>query len=97
VAAAPPGGGGGGGTPVLHCSAGIGRTGTFIAVDVLLRRVDAWFREGGPTKEEVEAALDVPQLVHSMRQQRGGMVQTLEQYVFLYQAALDELEERQSL
>ncbi|GBF94107.1 hypothetical protein Rsub_07094 [Raphidocelis subcapitata] len=95
VASAAPGGGGAG-TPVLHCSAGIGRTGTFIAVDVLLRRIDAWFREGGPTKDEVEAALDVPRLVHSLRQQRGGMVQTLEQYVFLYQAALDELEERQA-
>ncbi len=82
--------------PVLHCSAGIGRTGTFIAVDVLLRRVDAWFREGGPTKDEVEAALDVPLLVHSLRQQRGGMVQTLDQYCFLYKAALDELEERQA-
>ena len=99
-------GGGGGGakaagaaaaaTPVLHCSAGIGRTGTFIAVDVLLRRIDAWFRAGGPTKDEVEAALDVPLLVHSLRQQRGGMVQTLEQYAFLYRAALDELEARQA-
>jgi protein tyrosine phosphatase len=90
------GGGGGAGVPVLHCSAGIGRTGTFIAVDVILRRIDAWFREGGPTKDEVEAALDLPLLVHSLRQQRGGMVQTLEQYCFLYRAALDELEERQA-
>jgi protein tyrosine phosphatase len=89
------GSGSGAGAPVLHCSAGIGRTGTFIAVDVILRRVGAWFREGGPTKDEVEAALDLPLLVHSLRQQRGGMVQTLEQYCFLYRAALDELEERQ--
>lgn len=83
------------GVPVLHCSAGIGRTGTFIAVDVILRRVDSWFRPGGPSKDEVEAALDVPLLVHSLRQQRGGMVQTLEQYCFVYKAALDELDERQ--
>lgn len=83
------------GTPVLHCSAGIGRTGTFIAVDVILRRIDAWFRAGGPTKEEVEEALDMPRLVHSLRQQRFGMVQTLEQYCFVYKATLDELEERQ--
>ncbi|KAI8476161.1 MAG: protein-tyrosine phosphatase-like protein [Monoraphidium minutum] len=89
-------GGGAAGPPVLHCSAGIGRTGTFIAVDVILRRVDSWFRPGGPSKNEVEAALDVPLLVHSLRQQRGGMVQTLEQYCFVYRAALDELEERQA-
>ncbi|KAF6254095.1 protein-tyrosine phosphatase-like protein [Scenedesmus sp. NREL 46B-D3] len=86
------------GAPVLvHCSAGIGRTGTFCAVDILLQRLDAWpcCRDGaGPDRGEVEAALNLPALVHELRQQRMGMVQTLEQYAFVYQAILDDLQAR---
>eukprot|EP00882_Tetradesmus_deserticola_P029984 GHRQ01033630.1.p2 GENE.GHRQ01033630.1~~GHRQ01033630.1.p2 ORF type:complete len:128 (+),score=32.08 GHRQ01033630.1:339-722(+) len=61
---------------------GIGRTGTFCAVDILLQRLDAWpsCRAGaGPDRGEVESALNLPVLVHELRQQRMGMVQTQEQ------------------
>jgi hypothetical protein len=61
---------------------GIGRTGTFCAIDILLQRLDAWpsCQEGsGPDRAEVEAALNLPALVHELRRQRMGMVQTLEQ------------------
>jgi protein tyrosine phosphatase len=65
------------------CAAqGIGRTGTFCAIDILLQRLDAWpsCQDGaGPDRGEVEAALNLPALVHELRRQRMGMVQTLEQ------------------
>ncbi|KAG2485927.1 hypothetical protein HYH03_015371 [Edaphochlamys debaryana] len=83
---------------VVHCSAGIGRTGTFCAIDILRRRLGvleqrAAERPGSVSAAEVQAALDLPELVHSLRRQRGGMVQTLEQYAFCYQAVAEELAE----
>lgn len=86
------------GNPVLvHCSAGIGRTGTFCAADILLQRLDSWQSccDGeGLDKNEVEAALNIPNLVHELRRQRMGMVQTLEQYAFIYKAIVDDLAAR---
>ncbi|XP_037758526.2 receptor-type tyrosine-protein phosphatase T isoform X2 [Chelonia mydas] len=66
--------------PVLvHCSAGIGRTGTFIALDVLLKMARA------------EGSVDVFRCVQRLREQRVGMVQTKEQYTFLYEVLLEGL------
>ncbi|NWQ77392.1 PTPRE phosphatase, partial [Columbina picui] len=61
----------------VHCSAGAGRTGTFIALSNILERVKA------------EGLLDVFQAVKSLRLQRPHMVQTLEQYEFCYRVVQD--------
>ncbi|NWH39981.1 PTPRE phosphatase, partial [Chloropsis hardwickii] len=61
----------------FHCSAGAGRTGTFIALSNILERVKA------------EGLLDVFQAVKSLRLQRPHMVQTLEQYEFCYRVVQD--------
>ncbi|BHF65493.1 Tyrosine-protein phosphatase non-receptor type 9 [Sparganum proliferum] len=62
---------------VVHCSAGIGRTGTFIALDVC-------------TKQLLELArVNVPLTVSRIRSQRFGSVQVSAQYVFVYRAILD--------
>ena len=49
---------------VTHCSAGVGRTGTYIAVDMLTQQLD----KDGPVA--------VQEVVCKMRAQRGSMVQT---------------------
>ncbi|XP_048748561.2 receptor-type tyrosine-protein phosphatase mu-like isoform X3 [Ostrea edulis] len=65
---------------LVHCSAGVGRTGTFIALDTLL--------EEGRKSGEV----NVLEFVKSMREDRMTMVQTVEQYIFLHKALLDGLQ-----
>ncbi|XP_015202502.1 receptor-type tyrosine-protein phosphatase epsilon isoform X2 [Lepisosteus oculatus] len=62
---------------IVHCSAGAGRTGTFIALSNILERVKA------------EGLLDVFQTVKSLRMQRPHMVQTMEQYDFCYRVVQD--------
>ncbi|XP_065936977.1 receptor-type tyrosine-protein phosphatase kappa isoform X1 [Magallana gigas] len=62
---------------VVHCSAGIGRTGTFIALDYLLE-------EGA-----AEQMIDVKGYVTSLRHQRGKSIQTYEQYIFLHDAVVE--------
>ncbi|XP_052762248.1 receptor-type tyrosine-protein phosphatase S-like [Mya arenaria] len=67
------------GPTVVHCSAGVGRTGTYIALDIL-------------TKEgEAEKAIDISGCVHKMRQNRPNMVQTIGQYQFLHTAVVYSL------
>ncbi|XP_078269765.1 receptor-type tyrosine-protein phosphatase epsilon isoform X1 [Rhinoraja longicauda] len=65
---------------IVHCSAGAGRTGTFIALSNILERVKA------------EGLLDVFQTVKSLRMQRPHMVQTMEQYDFCYKVVQDFLD-----
>lgn len=79
---------------VVHCSAGVGRTGTFIAIDVLLQRLHSLSLQlhGSVKQEDVIAAMNVPELIVNLRQQRRGMVQTWEQYSFVWQAVINELQ-----
>jgi protein-tyrosine phosphatase len=64
---------------VVHCSAGVGRTGTFIALDWLLTELD-----NGALDHVAEAADPVNDLVDMLRQQRMMMVQGDAQFSFLY-------------
>lgn len=57
---------------VVHCSAGVGRTGTFIGLDIIMQRLKS------------ESKINIFETVKKLRFQRMKMVQTLQQYTFLY-------------
>ncbi|XP_039763667.1 tyrosine-protein phosphatase corkscrew-like isoform X2 [Pararge aegeria] len=61
----------------VHCSAGIGRTGTFIVLDMLIDKI----KQSG-----VNCEIDVHNTVKLVRSQRTGMVQNKAQYRFIYLA-----------
>ncbi|XP_047421821.1 tyrosine-protein phosphatase non-receptor type 13 isoform X3 [Sciurus carolinensis] len=69
---------------ITHCSAGIGRSGTLICIDVVL----------GLISQDLE--FDISDLVRCMRLQRHGMVQTEDQYIFCYQVILYVLKRLQA-
>lgn len=62
--------------PIIHCSAGVGRTGTFIALDQLLN-----YSPLSTNKFEDP----VERIVSSLRSSRMMMVQTVYQYLYLYE------------
>ncbi|XP_026524086.1 receptor-type tyrosine-protein phosphatase eta-like isoform X1 [Notechis scutatus] len=62
---------------LVHCSAGVGRTGTFIAIDRLIQQM------------EMENTVDVYGTVYDLRMHRSLMVQTEDQYVFLNHCVMD--------
>ncbi|CAF1284927.1 unnamed protein product [Rotaria sordida] len=68
---------------LLHCSAGIGRTGTFCAIDIGIKRY---------LNEKI---IDIPSTVIKMRQERAGSVQTEDQYLFVYLALMDFIKRQQ--
>ncbi|VDD80804.1 unnamed protein product [Mesocestoides corti] len=66
---------------VIHCSAGIGRTGTFTATDICLMQA------------KTEGAVDVLGVVTRIRNQRACSVQLAKQYSFIYQSIYMRLTE----
>ncbi|XP_037325976.2 protein tyrosine phosphatase receptor type Fa isoform X2 [Pungitius pungitius] len=63
----------------VHCSAGVGRTGVFVTLSIVLERM------------RYEGVVDLFQTVKALRTQRPAMVQTEEQYQLCYRAALEYL------
>ena len=57
---------------VVVYSAGIGRTGVFITIDIGISEIDN------------SNTVSIPNILSTIRQYRGGLVQTVQQYMFIY-------------
>lgn len=67
---------------LVHCSAGVGRTGTYIALDILAHQAD------------IMGKVSIFPTVRRLRRERVKMVQALSQYIFLHEGVAEVLESR---
>merc|ERR1711915_1045010 len=72
---------------LVHCSAGVGRTGTFISLDQILRAID-----NSKTNE-----VDIFHTVYKLRRERKFMVQTRAQYEYIYKCAHEYISRKEKL
>ncbi|GFV26648.1 tyrosine-protein phosphatase 69D [Trichonephila clavipes] len=62
---------------LVHCSEGVGRTGTYVAIDSLIEQLDA------------EGIVDIFSFVTHLRYHRNHLIRTLEEYMFVYRALME--------
>ena len=74
---------------IVHCSAGIGRTGTFIALDWLMQELMEGSLDNVPENDD-----PIVTIVEKLREQRAGMVQSKSQFVFIYDVLRERWRER---
>ncbi|KAM7103292.1 LOW QUALITY PROTEIN: FERM and PDZ domain-containing protein 2 [Ciconia maguari] len=70
---------------VAHCSTGIGRSGVLLCVEVLLSYI------------EKDLCFNIKQIVRDLRDQRFGMIQTKDEYLFCYEVVLEVLQNLQAM
>jgi len=64
---------------IVHCSDGVGRSGTYVLLDMVLNRMSKGSKE-----------IDIAATLEHIRDQRSGMVQTNEQFEFCLTAVAEE-------
>ncbi|XP_035386681.1 tyrosine-protein phosphatase non-receptor type 6 isoform X1 [Electrophorus electricus] len=75
------------GPMIIHCSAGIGRTGTIVVIDMLIETISS---------KGVDCDIDIQKCIQMVREQRSGMVQTEAQYRFIYLAVKQHIESEEA-
>ncbi|XP_032551250.1 FERM and PDZ domain-containing protein 2 [Chiroxiphia lanceolata] len=65
---------------VAHCSTGIGRSGVLLCIEILLSYI------------EKDLCFNIKHIVRDLREQRFGMIQTKDEYLFCYEVVLEVLQ-----